>query len=294
MNALMQSSAAVQYRLASDPSNGVPLYSFPAGSHPRAQADQPAILTHPLPWFICKTRSRMEKALAEHLSNPATAGFGTSFPHFLPLIHKRGKNRAISSSPMFPGFIFVSPPRIPAFSANSRNPKVPIGLVELDVQRAVSIAVEACRSSKACCGFIFASNQPLLRLELLALSDLSCRIEAALDPSSPGAIASAEAEAARRREFLGGIRHGQLVAVTTPNPMAGLTGTVFFPESGPPPDPTRPNVRLLIQLHMLGRKVSVEVPVAHLSAIEASDPAIPRANVALDGALSGSFTLETA
>lgn len=255
-----------------------PLYPFPSGTAPRAPATQLIIQSHPLPWFICKTRSRMEKSLISHLSDPKQVGFGTSFPYFLPLVYKRGKNRTINSSPMFPGFVFVSSPRIPALtqehhrlSADAALARAKIGQslgeATIDEQRAISIAIEACRSSKACCGFLFAKDQPRLRLELLALADESARLEQSLDPD-----ALAQSEQERLLEFATNLRHGQKVQVVD-GPMVGLEGTVFFPENGPPPTATpsdllKPSARVLVDLHMLGRKVSVEVPLTHLTTAE--------------------------
>ncbi len=158
-------------------------------------------------WFVLHTRSRQEKAVAEHLD-------ARGVEHFLPLVNQVryvGKRKLTARVPLFPGYVFLWGARDDAFSAD-RNGRI--------VQ------------------ILAVTNQDRINWEL-------GNVRRALDADVP-------------LDPYPYLKVGVRVEVRS-GPMRGLQGIV---ES-----PSRMN-RLVLQVDMLGRAVSVEIDSSLLDVMD--------------------------
>lgn len=209
-------------------------------------------------WFVCQTKSRCEKALIQALSIQALQALcgkgptsaGESLSYFLPLVQTPSKTLI----PLFNGIAFIGYPTPPApiIAALDRaalpqhdplyQPRLPADLYALaDLEaRNLNAATFACRATRYAYSFLYTRNQPRLRKELalLALTLPADRLANNYNPL-------VDRCPVRFRE----------------GPLKGLEGFVTK-------NPTNHSaVRVYVELHLLGRKVSTETSLENLEPV---------------------------
>jgi transcription antitermination factor NusG len=203
-------------------------------------------------WMVAQTRTRMEKQLAGFLEFHG-------IPYFLPYSRSwasspENRNRTTRNRtlvPMFDGFVFVAG-RIPQ-NANQPGFDYRFSRSPLDRDLLLSITKDVCYGSGMVFKFLHSQNQPRLAAELAQLASLS--------PESR--------RTASEEDRIASLRAGQPVIVRG-GPFAGMEGAVSALELANPMANGGGLVKMVVDLHLMGRKVAVEVDRDYLDPV--ADP----------------------
>lgn len=218
-------------------------------------------------WCAVQTKSRAEKALAWHCLSQC-------IPYFLPMTrslcsspgNKTRSTRNAAYLPLLPGILFMAAPLPTVVAEIARldrpNPLNPSARNEL-YRTVFGHYEDILRKSRHVFGFLHTNQQERLAKELVFLASetpdsRTLRMEEVPPAGCPVRVRPANASDPGGSPFQG------LEGVVSSNP----ADVPFLSQENDPQNlQSPPKVRLVVNLHMLGRSVSVEIDADKLEAI---------------------------